>query len=301
MHYYSFNDYAKKRFGKKVYKLSLSIAHTCPNRDGTVGRGGCIFCSGAGSGDFAQSADMPVGEQIERAKELIAKKTDADSFIAYFQSFTSTYLEPQKLRAALECALSRDDIVAVSVATRPDCLADDILAVLKETASKKPLFVELGLQSSKKSSVKYIRRGYENECYEKAVKELHAIGAEVITHMIIGLPGESTADMLNTADYIVHCGSDGIKLQLLHVLKGTDLQKDYESGKFSLPSLAEYIEILANIIERLPPDMVVHRITGDGPKSILIAPAFSADKKHVLNSINRYFREQNVTQGKNAK
>ncbi len=296
--YYSFNDYLKQRFGEKIYKLSLSCAKTCPNRDGTVGSRGCIFCSAQGSGDFATCADMPVDLQIELAKTRLQKKCRCRRFIAYFQSFSSTYVSPDILKEALDSAVRRDDIAALSLATRPDCLENDILEILQQTANKKPLMVELGLQSTNPATVRYIRRGYDHAIYKDAVLRLHKIGAHVVTHMILGLPGETPDIMLHTADDIVNAGSDGIKLQLLHVLSGTDLAADFEKGNFNLPTMEEYIAILAEIIEHLPPDMVIHRLTGDGPKKLLIAPQWSADKKRVLNAITQYFREHDIHQGR---
>ena len=297
-HYRSFNDYIKERFGRKLYKLSLSVSDTCPNRDGTVGVGGCIFCSGMGSGDFAQSASLDVKTQISLAKEKVKDKCKNGSYIAYFQSFTSTYCDHDKLKNALYCALEDESVYALSIATRPDTLPNDVLSLLKDAAKIKPLFVELGLQSSKEESIKYIRRGYDNGVYAKAAEELHKIGAEVVTHMIIGLPGEDLCDMLATAKFISDCKSDGIKLQLLHVLRGTDLAKDFEKGLFQTLTKKEYIDIIGTVIEHLPPDMVIHRITGDGPKKILISPLWSADKKDVMNSVSKEFDRRNVVQGK---
>ncbi len=298
MYYYSLNEKLKKEFGCKVYKLSLSLGTTCPNRDGTLDTRGCIFCSECGSGDFAER-ENDVYTQIENAKKRVSKKIKGGKYIAYFQSFTSTYVKPEYLEKILSKAATHPDIAVLSVATRPDCLGDEILAVLRKTAKIKPLWVELGLQTTNENSVKYIRRGYDNEVYANAVKKLHKIGAEVITHVILGLPNESREDMLNTVKYAAVCGTDGIKLQLLHVLKNTDLAEHYLNGQFKCLEMDEYIDILCDCIEALPPHVTIHRLTGDGDKKKLIAPDWSADKKRVLNAINKAFSERNVTQGKN--
>lgn len=297
MYYYSLNEYLKNTFGEKVYKISLNGKMTCPNRDGTLGTRGCIFCSSGGSGEFSADADLSVTEQIKQAKQRIQSKTDCKRFIAYFQPFTNTYADIQYLKKLYYEAIAPKEIVALSIATRPDCLGKDVLALLAEINSVKPVWVELGLQSVKKQTADYIRRGYELEVYDKAVKDLHSIGVEVITHIILGLPNESKQDMLNS---VIYAGerSDGIKLQLLHILKNTDLQKDYEKGLFKALSLDEYIDILCDCIEALPPQTVIHRLTGDGDKRLLVSPMWSADKKHVLNSINKEFAARNITQGR---
>lgn len=297
MYYYSLNEYLKNTFGEKVYKISLNGKMTCPNRDGTLGTRGCIFCSSGGSGEFSADADLSVTEQIKQAKQRIQSKTDCKRFIAYFQPFTNTYADIQYLKKLYYEAIAPKEIVALSIATRPDCLGKDVLALLAEINSVKPVWVELGLQSVKKQTADYIRRGYELEVYDKAVKDLHSIGVEVITHIILGLPNESKQDML---DSVLYAGerSDGIKLQLLHILKNTDLQKDYEKGLFKALSLDEYIDILCDCIEALPPQTVIHRLTGDGDKRLLVSPMWSADKKLVLNSINKEFTARNITQGR---
>lgn len=297
MIYNSLNSHLKDRFGKKVYKLSLSIDVTCPNRDGTIDTRGCIFCSHGGSGEFAECGDN-ITEQIERAKARVIKKAgDNAGYIAYFQSFTNTYGDIDYLERVFFEAVSHPDIVGLSIGTRPDCLGDDVLALLERLAKIKPLWVELGLQTIHPDTVKYIRRGYDTEMYDIAVKKLHGIGAEVVTHVILGLPDETEAMMLDTVRHACECKTDGIKLQLLHVLKGTDLERDYLEGMFTALTLYEYIDILAKCIEILPKEVVVHRITGDGDKKLLVAPLWSADKKTVLNSINKYFSDKNITQG----
>lgn len=296
--YLSASCHYKSIYGRKVYKLSLTASVTCPTRDGTLDNRGCIFCSRYGSGDFSQEKTKSIKEQIISAKRLISTKYSEDSYIAYFQAYTNTYADTSYLRSIWEEAIAEEGIVALDIATRPDCLGEDILSLLAEFAKKIPVTVELGLQTSKEESIRYIRRHYNNQVYEEAVKKLHDIGIHVITHMIIGLPGESKEDMLRTADFIASSGSDGIKLQLLHVLKGTDLCDEYEEKPFSLPSLEEYTDIVISIIERLPRHMVIYRITGDGNKADLIAPMWSTDKKRVLNNIHKEFKNRNTYQGK---
>lgn len=283
--YLSASEYFENRFGGKIYKLSLSASNSCPNRD-NQGNGGCIFCLN-GSGNFSADISLPIDIQIENEKKRISGKFSGNKFIAYFGSYTNTYGDLDRLEKIFTSAICRDEIVALSIGTRPDCLGDDVLAMLDRLNRIKPVFVELGLQTSKESSAKYIGRGYPLSCYDDAVKTLHGIGINVITHMIIGLPFESRADMLNTARHIANVGSDGIKLQLLHILEGTRLAEEYKKGEFTVFSLEEYIDILADIITILPDDMVIHRLTGDGAKKHLIAPLWSADKKRVLNEINK--------------
>lgn len=281
------NDYCRSVFGEKLYKLSLDGGMTCPNRDGRCGTGGCIFCSEGGSGDFAASSLLPLDLQIEQAKNRVRSKFRGDRFIAYFQSYTNTYAPVSRLRELFMPVILRDDIAVLSIATRPDCLGDDVLQLLDELNRIKPVWVELGLQTVKPESVRYIRRGYKTGVYDLAVSRLNSLGIHTITHVILGLPGETEEDMLETVKHAVAAGSKGIKLQLLHVLKGTDLARDYEQGMFEVLSFEDYIGILKKCVETLPDDMVVHRLTGDGPKKLLIAPLWSADKKRVINEINR--------------
>ena len=295
-HYYSLNEYYKQKFGKKVYKLSLSGGMTCPNRDGTIDTRGCIFCSNGGSGEFAESSCLTVSEQIKRAESRVRAKTSDNAYIAYFQPFSNTYASVERLRKLYYEALAPDNIVGLSVATRPDCLPDDVISLLDEINNIKPLTVELGLQTIHEKTAEYIRRGYSLDVYDDAVKKLHSIGAEVVTHLILGLPGESRDMMLASAEYVGRV-TDGVKLQLLHVIEGTDLAAEYAYGVFKTLSLEEYTDILAGCIERLKDDVVVHRLTGDGDKRSLIAPLWSADKKRVLNYINRYFDDHKVIQG----
>ena len=280
------NDYCREKFGKKLYKLSLDGGFTCPNRDGTKGTGGCIFCSSQGSGDFAESGE-DIFLQIENAKKRVAHKNKNGGYIAYFQSFTSTYAPYERLRSLFYSAIEHPDVDVLSVATRPDCLPLETLELLGELNKIKPVWVELGLQSIKKESISYIRRCYDNEVYENAVKELHKRGIYVITHMIIGLPGESREDMKNTLRFIIDNKSDGIKLQLLHILKDTDLYGEYLNGRVIPLEKEEYLDILRELIPLIPEETAVHRLTGDGNKKTLAAPMWSADKKSVLNSINK--------------
>lgn len=293
--YYSLNDYLKEKFGEKVYKLSLDLGFTCPNRDGTLDTRGCSFCL-AGSSHFASTGN-DINEQIERAKELVLKKTKAKKFIAYFQSYTNTYAPTELLKSVFSQVIAREDIVALSIATRPDCLQGDVISLLAELNKQKPIWVELGLQTANEKTAVNIRRCYKNEIYEKAVRSLNSVGVEVITHVILGLPDETKADMLNTVDFAISCGTKGIKLQLLHVLKGTDLCIDYENGRFSVLSFDEYVDILFDCIRRLPKNIVVHRITGDAPKKFLVAPLWSADKKTVMNEISRRMEREDLQQG----
>lgn len=287
MEYYSFNKYLRKRFGCKVYKISINGGFTCPNRDGTLGTGGCIFCSAGGSGDFAESPELSITQQIENGKERVKNKIKSGKYIAYFQAFTNTYAPVEVLREKYTEAVNHCDIVMLSVATRPDCLPNEVIDLLKEINNIKPVSVELGLQTIHEKSAEYIRRGYNLECYNDAVRRLKEAGLEVVCHIILGLPGESKKDMLQSVEYACKSGIDGIKLQLLHVLRGTDLAKDYEAGKFKTLTFEEYLDIIKDCIKVIPKNIVIHRLTGDGAKKDLIAPLWSADKKRVLNAISK--------------
>ena len=291
MEYLSFNKYLKDKFGQKVYKISLDGGFTCPNRDGKTGTRGCIFCSKGGSGDFAESREMSITEQIESGKKKVEKKIKSGKYIAYFQAFTNTYAPVEILRQKYEEAINHPDIVALSIATRPDCLGDDVLRLLDEMNKIKPVFVELGLQTIHQKSAKYIRRGYDLSVYDKAVRDLKKIGVNVVVHVIFGLPNESENDMLETVKYVCESGANGIKLQLLHVIDGTDLAKDYEKGLFKTLEFDEYVNLIVKCVKIIPKDIVIHRLTGDGAKKNLIAPLWSADKKRVLNAINKALRE----------
>lgn len=287
MEYYSFNQYLKDTFGCKVYKISINAGFTCPNRDGTLGTRGCIFCSKGGSGDFAESSSLSVTEQIESGKQRVSKKIKSGKYIAYFQAFTNTYA-PIEVLAEKYCeAINHPDIVGISIATRPDCLGEEVLTLLSEINKIKPVFVELGLQTIHEKTAEYIRRGYPLSVYDNAVKALKAAGINTVVHLIIGLPNESREEMLESVEYACKSGADGIKLQLLHILKGTDLADDYLSGKFETLSMEEYLSIIKDCVEIIPKNVVIHRLTGDGPKKDLIAPLWSADKKSVLNALNK--------------
>lgn len=281
----SLNEYLRDRFGCKVYKIALNGGFTCPNRDGTLGTGGCIFCSSGGSGEFAEDSSLSITEQIDCGKKRVSDKIKDGKYIAYFQAYTGTYAPTDRLKRLYTEAISHPDIVALSIATRPDCLPVDVLDLLAELCKIKPVWIELGLQTIHDLSVKYIRRGYENIVYDKAVSELHGRGIEVITHVIIGLPGETKEDIINTVRYACDKGTDGIKLQLLHVLKGTDLETDYDNGLVKILSEDEYIDILKSCVAIIPDNVVIHRLTGDGDKKLLVAPLWSGDKKHVYNRI----------------
>lgn len=291
MEYLSFNKYLKDKFGQKVYKISLDGGFTCPNRDGKTGTLGCIFCSKGGSGDFAESREMSITEQIESGKKKVEKKIKSGKYIAYFQAFTNTYAPVEMLRQKYEEAINHPDIVALSIATRPDCLGDDVLSLLDEMNKIKPVFVELGLQTVHQKSAKYIRRGYDLSVYDKAVRDLKKIGVNIVVHVILGLPNENENDMLETVKYVCESGANGIKLQLLHVIDGTDLAKDYEKGLFKTLEFDEYVNLIVKCVKIIPKDIVIHRLTGDGAKKDLIAPLWSADKKRVLNAINKALRE----------
>ena len=295
-HYRSLNAYLRERFGEKVYKLALDGGFTCPTRDGTLDTRGCIFCAG-GSGAFTVPAGSDVHAAIEQAKKLVADK-GGKKYIAYYQSFTGTYAPLDRLRGLYTETLSHPDIVALSVGTRPDCLPNEVLALLKDLNSIKPVWVELGLQTVHETTAGYIRRGYPLAVFDDAVRRLHEAGIEVIVHMILGLPGETPEMAVETARYIGQSGAEGIKFQLLHVLEGTDLAEDYREGRFSVLSMEEYIRLLESCVEAIPPDTVIHRLTGDGAKRELIAPLWSADKKQVLNAINRAFERDAVVQGR---
>lgn len=295
--YKSLDFYLKEKFGEKLYKLALSGGMTCPNRDGRISYGGCIFCSGEGSGDFAAPFGLGMEKQIEYAKSLVGEKYKGSRYIAYFQSYTNTYADTGYLRELYMPVIMRDDIAVLDIATRPDCLEDDKIALIQELASIKPVWVELGLQTSNEKTAVLLNRGYRNEVYASAVQRLHKAGAEVITHIITGLPGESRRDMLGSAELAAECGTDGIKLQLLHILEGTRLAEMYRNGEFEALSEEEYIAVISDIISILPENIVLHRLTGDGDRQKLIAPRWSLDKRSVLNHINHELKVRNIIQG----
>ena len=296
--YYSLHAMLQERFHEKVYKLSLNGGMTCPNRDGTLGTRGCIFCSAGGSGDFAADRLLSVTKQIEQQKALIAKKRPVHKFIAYFQAYTNTYAPVPYLEKLFREAICHPDIVALSIGTRPDCLGDDVLDLLDRLNRIKPVWVELGLQTIHEDTARYIRRGYALDCFEKAVKDLRARSLEVIVHTILGLPGEDRERTLQTIRYLNGQPIQGIKLQLLHVHKGTDLALDYERGLFETLTMESYLTLLIACLERLSPDIVVHRLTGDGPKDLLIAPVWSSAKRTVLNELHRRMKLENTWQGR---
>ena len=298
-HYYSLNEYYHKIFGKKVYRLAISGGMTCPNRDGTLGDRGCIFCSAGGSGEFAASAALSVTEQLERAKRRVSAKTSDNLYIAYFQPFTNTYADVDTLRRLYEEAIAPDEIAGLSIGTRPDCLPDEVISLLKEINMKKPVTVELGLQTIHEKTAVYIRRGYPLSVYDEAVKALHQAGIGVVTHVILGLPGETEEMMLKTVSYVGQV-TDGIKLQLLHVIEGTDLAREYRKGVFETLTFEEYAQLLCRCMEVLPENVVIYRLTGDGDKRTLLAPLWSADKKRVLNFINHTLEVHNLQQGSAA-
>ena len=297
--YHSLDYHLKHTYGEKLYKLALNGGMTCPNRDGTLGDRGCIFCSAGGSGDFAGNPRESIRQQIASGKEQIKKKTDAVSYIAYFQAYT--YAEVSYLEKIFTEAISCPEVKILSIATRPDCLDDEILTLLARLNRIKPVWVELGLQTIHEQSARFIRRGYSLSVFEEAVRNLRQIGVEVIVHTILYLPGETELMMQETISYLNTMDIQGIKLQLLHILHGTDLADYYETSPFFVPTMEEYIAFLGKCITQLRPDIVIHRLTGDGPKELLIAPRWTGHKRLVLNKMNQYFKEQDLWQGKNYK
>ena len=296
--YYSLDYYIKENFGEKLYKIALDGGMSCPNRDGKLGTGGCIFCSAGGSGDFAGNRKVSIKEQLIQGKELVSKKHTGSSYIAYFQAYTNTYAPVEYLERIFTEAMEEPDVKVLSIATRPDCLSPEILDLLKRLNQHKPIWVELGLQTIHKKSADFIRRGYELDVFEKAVYDLKEIGVSVIVHTILCLPNETEENMLETIHYLNKLPIDGIKLQLLHILKHTDLAKYYEEQPFFLPNMEEYLKLLGTLVCHLRPDIVLHRLTGDGPKNLLIAPLWTGNKRLVLNSMQKYFKDADIWQGK---
>lgn len=296
--YYSLDYYLKETYGEKIYRLSLNGGMTCPNRDGTLDSRGCIFCSAGGSGDFAAAPSLSITEQIETAKERIMAKTSCRKFIAYFQAYTNTYAPVSYLRKIFTEAILHPDIVALSIATRCDCLSEEILDLLSELNQIKPIWIELGLQSIHSSTHAFIRSGICLEQFETAVTNLHARNITIIVHLIFGLPNETKEMMLESLDFVTGLPIQGLKLQLLHVLKGTDLSTYYDQTHFPLFSMEEYCNFIVDCLERIPETIVVHRITGDGPRQLLLAPLWSTDKKRVLNTIQHILKERDSWQGK---
>lgn len=294
MWYNSLNEALRRQYGGKVYKLALSAVRTCPNRDGTVGDRGCIFCTGAG--EFAESGPIPL--QLDRAKARLAGKVPPGTrYIAYFQSFTNTYAPVEVLEPLFSAAIEPEDVVALSVATRPDCLGQEVLDMLTRLRARKDVWVELGLQTIHDETVRYIRRGYALPVFDEAVAKLCAIGITVIVHQIIGLPGETPEQIAATADYIAHSRAQGVKFHLLYVPQDTDLARDYAAGRFEVLTREAYLPLLADCVRRMPPEMVIHRLTGDGDKRTLLAPLWSGNKKQVLHDIQVWFRDHDVVQG----
>ena len=298
--YHSLDYELKRQFGQKIYKVSLDGGMSCPNRDGTVGTGGCTFCSQGGSGEFAvgRTGYPDVWEQIEQAKTRVHRKISGEGkYIAYFQSYTNTYAPVDYLRTLFERAITHPDIVALSVGTRPDCLGDEVVALLKELNGQKPVWVELGLQTIHEKTAERIHRGYRLEVFEDAYRRLKEAGLTVVVHVILGLPGETKEEMLETVDYLGKIPVDGIKLQLLHILKGSQMAAEYEKNPFSLMELEEYLDLILTCVARLPQSVVIHRLSGDGAKALLIGPAWSANKKLALNRMMQKFRENGIFQG----
>ncbi len=295
--YYSLDSYLKQNFQEKVYKITLNGAMTCPNRDGSAGTGGCIFCSAKGSGDFAGSSLLSIPQQIARGKAEVQAKRPVRSFIAYFQAFTNTYAPVGYLESIFTQAISDPDVKILSIATRPDCLGDDVLELLDRLNRIKPVWIELGLQTIHPGTAAYIRRGYPLSVFEAALHNLHHIGISVIVHTILYLPGETPEMMLETIRYLNHMDIQGIKLQLLHILRGTDLAEEYARAPFHTPDMEEYIQMLGKCILHLNPDIVIHRLTGDGPKELLIAPLWTSAKRTVLNRFHQYLKENDIWQG----
>ena len=296
--YYSFDYMLKERFSEKIYKTALNGGMTCPNRDGTLGTRGCIFCSQGGSGDFAGDRRDSITLQIDKQAAKLSQKRKASAFIAYFQAYTNTYAPAEYLKKIYTDAIRHPLVAAVSIGTRPDCLGPEVLDLLEELNRIKPVWVELGLQTIHEQTAEYIRRGYPLSCFEDAVKALHQRNLEVIVHTILGLPGESRKDILETMEYLNRQKIQGIKLQLLHVLKGTDLAQDYLDGKFSVYSMEEYLDTVIDCLEHLSPDIVIHRLTGDGPKDLLIAPLWSSKKRTVLNALHHECKMRGAYQGR---
>lgn len=296
--YRSLDSYLKETFGEKVYKITLNGGMTCPNRDGYIGTGGCIFCSPGGSGDFAGNAALSITEQLAAGKAQLLAKRPVRSYIAYFQAFTNTYAPVGYLEQIFTEAIQDSEVKVLSIATRPDCLGDDVLKLLKRLNGIKPVWVELGLQTIHPQSARFIRRGYGLEIFDRAVKDLRKAGIKVIVHVILFLPKETEEMMLETIDYLNRCDIQGVKLQLLHILEGTDLADIYREEHFHTPDMEEYVRLLGKCILRLRPDIVIHRLTGDGPKDILIAPLWTGAKRTVLNRLHQYLKENEIWQGK---
>lgn len=296
--YHSLDYMLRSRFGEKVYKVTLNGGMSCPNRDGTLGTGGCIFCSVGGSGDFAGDASLSITEQIDAQIRLLSSKRPIEKYIAYFQAYTNTYGPVDYLEKIFTEAIQHPQVCGLSIGTRPDCLGPEVLRLLGRLNQRKPIWVELGLQTIHESTARYIRRGYPLSCFEEAVRNLRSLDLEIIVHTILGLPGETRAHILATMEYLNHMDIQGVKLQLLHVLQGTDLAADYEKGLFQVYSREAYLDTVIACLEHLSPDIVIHRITGDGPKELLIAPMWASRKREVLNLLHHEMKKRNSYQGK---
>ena len=296
--YHSLDYMLRETFGEKVYKVTLNGGMSCPNRDGKLGTRGCIFCSAGGSGDFAADAALSVTEQIDSQIAILSAKRPIHKYIAYFQAYTNTYAPVAYLEKIFTEAIRHPSVVALSIGTRPDCLGEDVLELLDRLNQIKPVWVELGLQTIHERTAQYIRRGYRLSCFEDAVKNLRQRGIQVIVHTILGLPGESEEDILETMEYLNHKDIQGIKLQLLHVLKGTDLADDYLAGKFKVYEREEYLNLLIECLEHLDPSIVIHRMTGDGPEKLLLAPLWASRKREVLNLLHHEMKVRNSWQGR---
>ena len=296
--YYSLDSYIKETFGEKLYKISLDGGMSCPNRDGTLDTRGCIFCSAGGSGDFASDRRLVIKEQLAEGKQLVSKKYAGSSYIAYFQAYTNTYASVSYLEKIFTEAIDDEEVEVLSIATRPDCLSPEILDLLSRLNQRKPVWVELGLQTIHETSANFIRRGYTLDVFEKAVYDLKKIGISVIVHTILYLPHETEDMMIETISYLNRLPIDGIKLQLLHILKGTDLADIYAKSPFHLPTMDEYFILLGKLLSHLRPDIVVHRLTGDGPKNLLLAPQWTGNKRLVLNTMQKYLKDADIWQGK---
>ena len=299
--YHSLNYFLRNKFGEKIYKISLDGGFTCPNRDGKVATGGCTFCSARGSGDFAGSRILSITEQFEDRKEMMQQKWKDGKYIAYFQAYTNTYAPVDELRRKYEEALAQKNVIAISIATRPDCLDDDVLDYLSELNKKTYLWVELGLQTINDETARNFNRGYDFEVFDNSLKKLQERGIEVVVHTIFGLPGETKEDMLKTVDYVAHSGAQGVKFHLLHLMEGTRMVKQYENGELQLLSKEDYIDLICEAVAMIPEEMVVHRLTGDAPRQSLIGPMWSLKKWEVLNDIDKALVDNNIWQGKNFK
>ena len=295
--YYSFDSFLKNTFGEKIYKVSLDGGFTCPNRDGTIGTGGCIFCSEGGSGDFASDARLSIQDQITQGISLVAAKSPSSRYIAYFQAFTNTYAPVSRLRQLFTEAMEDPRIAALAIGTRPDCLPSDVLSLLKELNNQKPVFVELGLQTIHPSTAGLIRRSYPLSCFEEAVWNLSSIGVWTVVHLILGLPGETEEMMLESVRYLNSLPVHGVKFSMLHILKGTDLADMYREDPFPVFTMESYIDLILRCIGNLRKDIVIHRLTGDGPRDLLIAPLWSLRKRTVLNEIAHQLKVQDIRQG----